>query len=478
VRRAWLAALPLLSGCAYYNAMWRAEQYAKEARGMEARGRAVEARIAWARATTKAESVLARHPGSRWADDALVLKGEGLARSGDCAAAEGPLEEARRTIVAPALVERASLAAAECALLAGNPFRAARLAGDVAGSRDADRRARAAYLEGRAAWARGDAALALDRYARSGLAGAALARARALLELGRVPDALDQIADVDGRAVPAAEWTALIDAVARAAGPETASLALDRVLAAAPLTAGARGRLLVADGDRLRAAGLMDAAAARYRAVRDQVPDSAEGAVAVVRLARTRAAQATDTAAVRAVLSGLGREPEDARSLAALLRRVLGPHPDFAGAFGAAEAARDSLGAGPLAGALFLGLARRFPESIFAPKALVAALALDAEPRDSILGVLRAAYPSSPYTLALAGAAGPAYAVAEDSLAQALGLDVSAPVAATPGRGVPAPVPGARGPFLDVVFRAPAGGEAATVPDPERPPVRDRERVR
>ena len=49
-----------VSGCAYYNAMWTAERFAKDARRLEASGREPEARTQWARAAVKAESVLAR----------------------------------------------------------------------------------------------------------------------------------------------------------------------------------------------------------------------------------------------------------------------------------------------------------------------------------------------------------------------------------------------------------------------------------
>src|ERR1700694_4957690 len=94
-RGAALALLAVLSGCAYYNAMWSAERYAKEARRLEARGQEAEARAQWALAAVKAESVIARHPRSRWADDALVLQAEGLARAGSCATAAAPLPQAR-----------------------------------------------------------------------------------------------------------------------------------------------------------------------------------------------------------------------------------------------------------------------------------------------------------------------------------------------------------------------------------------------
>src|SRR5438094_10616959 len=78
------------AGCVYCNATWRAEQLAKEARRAEQRGSSFDARSYWARAAMKAESVVVQHPRSRWAEAALVLQGEGLAKSGACERAAAP----------------------------------------------------------------------------------------------------------------------------------------------------------------------------------------------------------------------------------------------------------------------------------------------------------------------------------------------------------------------------------------------------
>jgi len=119
-----LLALAAATGCAYYNAMWSAERFAKDARRLEARGQEAEARAQWARAAAKAESVIVHHPRSRWADDALVLKAEGLARAGTCTAAAPVITKARNDVTDVALRERVALAAAHCALAAGRPVEA------------------------------------------------------------------------------------------------------------------------------------------------------------------------------------------------------------------------------------------------------------------------------------------------------------------------------------------------------------------
>ncbi|MEE8115673.1 MAG: hypothetical protein V3T28_01090, partial [Gemmatimonadales bacterium] len=84
--------------------------------------------------------------------------------------------------------------------------------------------------------------------------------------------------------------------------------------------------------------------------------------------------------------------------------------------FLAAEEMRDSLGAAPLAAALFQEIARRAPGSAIAPKALLAAAMLLPDAADSLIAVVRERYPESVYTLALDGRAPDAYRVLEDSL--------------------------------------------------------------
>src|SRR3989442_873370 len=90
--------------------------------------------------------------------------------------------------------------------------------------------------------------------------------------------------------------------------------------------------------------------------------------------------------------------------------------------FGAAELARASLGAPRLAARLYLDFARLHPTSLFAPKAMIAALPLSPAAADSLLAVLDSGYATSPYTQALHGAASPAFAAAEDSPPPALGV--------------------------------------------------------
>jgi predicted negative regulator of RcsB-dependent stress response len=479
------------AACAYYNGMWSAEHLAGEARRLERQDRTAEARSYWAQAAVKAESVVARHPKSRWADAALVLQGEALAWSGACQHAAAPLAQADTRVRDEALRERARLVIAQCALEAGDAAAASRALGGrgaVTESRDAGRRSRAALLAGRAAALQGDAAAAAEWFRRSDAPGAAPARVRALLAAGRVAEARALADTVAAGREPFNEeaWAALLADLRGAAGPDTASETLDRMLARRRIPVGPRARLLLADGDALFAAGRPEAATARYGQVAAAAPDSAEGQLARLRAIRVQiagAATAADLATVAERLQRLaaggparaGVADAEGRVLAAVVHRVLTRDelPESR-RFRLAEVVRDSLAAPRLAAGLFLELARAAPGSLFAPKALVAAALAWPEGgrRDSILAVLDSAYRGSPYTGALHGALSPAFAAAEDSLARALGLALGPAVPLVASR-VPAPVPGPRGPPLDA-----AAPPAAVATPPGAPPGAPVRRVR
>jgi hypothetical protein len=141
---------------------------------------------------------------------------------------------------------------------------------------------------------------------------------------------------------------------------------------------------------------------------------------------------------------------EEACRLIELLATVSVVAETPAARFRIAEIARDSLHAPALAGQLFLDAVAADSASLYAPKALLAALMVLPERHDSLVALLDSRYAGSPYTRVFHGQASVAYAVAEDSLARALGVQsgdsrrsgVSAVVSG-------APVPGPRGPRLE-----------------------------
>ena len=68
----------LLGGCVYYNGMYNTKRLAGSARRAERDGRTFEANNLWGQVITRAESLVARHPDSKYVDEALVLKGVAL----------------------------------------------------------------------------------------------------------------------------------------------------------------------------------------------------------------------------------------------------------------------------------------------------------------------------------------------------------------------------------------------------------------
>lgn len=472
-----LAALVACTGCAYYNAMWSAERFAKQARHAEAKGQVAEARGLWGRAAVKAESVVARHPRSKWTDDAMVLRAEALVRAGGCSQAAAPLERVNALSLDDDLRERTNLAAAECALVTGRPGDASGLLAPILASHDQERRMRAAYLAGRAAWEQGDKTAAARLLAQSTHPAAAPARVRVLLASGATPAALALLDSLDSRRFDEAEWTALLDSTAAAAGPAAASVALDHLLERGRVPGDAAARLLLADGDR-RATAEPAVATARYAAAAAAAPDPASGDVARIRRLRTLTTTADSLADLSPLRDALGRSRAvDYRGLVAALNQIHQRETDVE-AFRSAELVRDSLHAPRLAGNLFVDVATRWPASVFAPKAIVAAMALSDARADSLRSVLDATYPSSPYALALRGEAAPAFPAAEDSLARALGVQLAAEPRGNLMRVLP-PVPGPRSVWLDppatAISRQPAPAARKPV-TPTRPQNRPGER--
>src|SRR5918992_4911678 len=86
----WLV-VGLLSGCVYYNGMYNANRLAKSARKAEREGRTLDATNFWGQVATKAESVVVRHPRSKYAEEAMILRGLALAHLGQCDQALAPL---------------------------------------------------------------------------------------------------------------------------------------------------------------------------------------------------------------------------------------------------------------------------------------------------------------------------------------------------------------------------------------------------
>ena len=199
-----------------------------------------------------------------------------------------------------------------------------------------------------------------------------------------------------------------------------------------------------------------EAATAHFNRARE--PDAAGRAfIAAQRALIARASERGDLTPIATELSRALRTTsgtDEAAHLIDLITAVQTVPPPTSPSLGArlhlAEVARDSLQAPRLAGRLLLEAVANDTASLFAPKALIAAMPLLPEQHDSIAALLDARYAASPYSRALHGEVSVAYTAAEDSLARELGMQglIQRGGPAGPRPGGPSRMTGPRGPKL------------------------------
>ena len=412
-------------GCAFYNGLYNANQLARDAQLAEREGRRAEARSLWIQVAVKAESVLVRYPDSRYRDDALLIRGRALRQLDDCPSAVVPLREAVETSTDPALRAEARLVLADCLIGLGFADSAHLVVSPLVDSPDSTLASRALRLRGRAALALGRPGAALDDLNRAREPGIQFDRGEAWLVAGQVARARAALDSARDLPFDEPRWTLVLGELGRTDRRSAAAL-VDSLVDGSGLTPGQIARLLIADGDRWVNT---DRARARTRFARaaQVAPDSTEAIVAMVRVTLSAFRASDDVADLPAFLNRLevlrARSAGVADALSPYTRVIadaidaLTPGPsNVVRLFRRAEEVRDSLGAPRPASRLFLEVSARHPSSIIAPKAVLAAAALRPGLRDSLLGILRARYPDSPYTRVAYGEPAPGFAAVEDSL--------------------------------------------------------------
>lgn len=452
MRRALLAVLLLLTGCAYYNSMYNARRFTDLAEQAEREGRTTDANGYWGQVTVRAETLLARHPESKWVPEARVLMGRAFGELNDCARARSALEAGLPFVEDTAVVAAGTLALARCQANLGN----------AAGAVESFRRLEA-LGQPLSDSVRVEYAAALRNAGEADAAVAVLAtvdagfRAERMLTLATAQrvEALNTFLDSLGAADTTLRWDTSIAALGRV-NPTAASALVDRAVRTQAVGPDRTAALLADDGRRLLA---VDPTRAVSRLESAAQLDSAglAGGQARLALIRYRLARATDLEAVARAVPPLRADSAsvytggEVGALLAAVRMVVAagdsvplgaPDGDMA-LFLAAEVARDRLDAPRVAHLLFQRVVSHWPESPYAPKALLAALML--VPDDPLSRELLAGkYAASPYVLLAAGLPAPGVRALEDSLGTfAAGrLPVGAP-AAQPGRPQP-PQPGAR----------------------------------
>ena len=443
----------LLGGCVYYNGMYNTNRLAKSAWKAERDGRVFEASNLWGQVITRADSLVMRHPRSKYAAEANVLRGLALARLGQCPAAVAPLENLNMVDRADDLTEEAALALGRCQLETGDAARADLAFARIAESRDSARRREARFQRARALRVTGryEEAVALMREAPD-----PRGRNDLLLALAGSGQSKEALALADSL-LAANDTTLAWDSVVVTLGrqdPRTASALVGRLQSDPRLSADARARNLYEDALRL---ATVDSALARQRLEETaRMPDAGENGerarLEIVRIDLATARTLDDLAAAGDSLAALAARTSsvtpEARVLEATVARIR-QLPDSAAPsvpqgdlrlFLGAEAARDTVGARQLAAGLFRRLFTDWPGSPYAPKALLAAELLDPSGSDTTRLLLDSLYADSPYLAVARGEDAPAYRVLEDSLeAYAVTQMIRAPSARpTPARPTPA----------------------------------------
>lgn len=431
----------LLPGCVYYNGMYNAKRLAHDAWKAERDGRPFQAASLWGQVAVKAESVTVRHPSSRWADEAAVLRGIALARLRQCDEALGLLGRTPRSPPRSEVAEEAALALGRCHLQAGRPEAADFAFAQVLESRDPGRRAQARLEHARVLRSAGRYREAFTALQGIGTPAALDERIIALAGAGRRKEALVRADSAVRSADTTRTWDSLLVAVGRE-DPVAASRVLDLVLTRTRTTPPRRARWLLEDGVRLLPA---DTARARVRLRQSLAAGRASGTAgeAEVQLLAMDLAAARVPADLRAVLPRLGRASRrfetrggESASLAATVAAVLAADSTSPGApqgelrlFLAAEMARDLVGAPKLAATLFRRAALGWPDSPYAAKALLAAGRVDPAWADTAQALLLDRYATSPYLAALRGEEAPEFHQLEDSLRTFASLAAARPAA-------------------------------------------------
>ena len=457
----------LLGGCVYYNGMYNANRLANSARKAERDGRTFEATNLWGQVATKAESVVVRHPRSKYAEEASILRGLALARLNQCEQALSPLSRISVARLNSDLREDAWLATGRCHVTLGNIPAADAAFAQVLESKNAARRREARFQRARTLRYSG-------RYEEAVQALTDLNDPRAARELllslagaGRAADAMalaDSLVALGDTTQP---WDSVVAALGQQDAPSASSL-VDRLRRLPGRRGENQARWLLEDGMRLAATDTVRASARFREAVKIGGAGESAGraSLELARLSLRSIAEPRQLAASIRTFQELAAKHQvvasELRLLGATASGVVAasdstqpgePQGDLR-LFLAAEAARDSLQAPRLAQGIFLRILDEWPESPYAPKAVLAAQQLDPSWSDSARALLEVRYLSSPYLAMIRGEEGSDYRQLEDSLgafAAARAAAVRRDRPATPRRpGVPLPedddTPGRRRP--------------------------------
>ncbi len=428
-RGALLLLLLVLTGCVYYNGMYNANRLAKRAQKAQAKGRTFEAQSYWAQAEVRADTVIARHPESSWADDAQLIRGEAMVARQDCPTAVPALEAASFSRDSPKVAERALVLLSQCLVQAGDYVAADRAFVTLMASPDTAI-SRSAQLEhARVLRMLGEYQNALTTL--EGMQGPAVDAERATdyANLGELAPAEPLIEQAIAQGDLSLPWVSMIAGVGRV-DPGLASRLTSAVIAMTGFPNELRDSLLLADGMRLLPTD-PDSGLARLREAGAASPITFASLTARLRIAEYVIGQADTLSQLErareqlATLSEIGgRISMEALGYLRILDRARtytdsitpsAKEGDLA-TFVLAESIRDSLPAPRIAEELFSTVPTWWPASPYAPKALLALAALEPARAEEFFHTLECVYPASPYLQLVSGVVTPEVLVLEDSM--------------------------------------------------------------
>lgn len=430
IRRLLLLALLLLgTGCVYYNGMYNTKRFAGRARKAEREGRTFDAANFWGQVSVKAESLLAKHPTSKYAEEARLLHGTARARLNDCSTALPELEQVMLSSTRPQFAEAAAEEVGACRVKLGDNAGAAQAYARITTSSQPSRRDLALYAHGQALRLGGNHQEALNELAQTRHPRARGERAAALAGLGQIESALAVAESLIIARDTLAPWPAIAANVATH-DPAAASRLAERFAADTNWPSRIRGRLLIDDGLRLADRDPVLSTARLEMAA--EVGGISEAPIeAQLILIRRRLATMETVDSLRQAANDLSALGEGAASFTQAILRLTGsvnraalaadsvppgaPQGDLR-LFLAGELARDSAEAPRFAAVQFRRVAAEWPDSPFAPKALLALIMLEPVAADTLRERIRSSYPASPYLLLVDGHDTPALAQLEDSL--------------------------------------------------------------
>jgi tetratricopeptide (TPR) repeat protein len=419
----------LLGGCVYYNGMYNANRLAHSARKAEREGRTFEANNLWGQVATKAESVVVRHPTSKYAEEAAVLRGVALARLGQCDQALGPLSRATLAGKPGELTEDALLATGRCQLALNNIPAGEAAFSQLLDSKDPDRRREAHFQHGKLLRQSGRYQEALRTLEGVKDPRVDSERILALAGAGRLPQALALADSLIAKRDTTRPWDSLMVLMGQQ-NPAAASQLLDRIRPLPVRSPEIQARRLLEDGIRLASTDTARAGARLREVVSIGGHNDAAGraSLQLILLDLRHARRVEDLPPVVDALKSVSERFETVTHESTLLGGTVGgihtaatavtwetPRGDLR-LFLAAEAARDSLRAPALAEGLFHRILDDYPNSSYAAKVVLAVQQLDSTWADSARGLLEGRYLDSPYLAVIRGESSEEYRQLEDSL--------------------------------------------------------------